>query len=259
MECMSLPHLTLALCLLGTVAPAQIHVVGVEPNETKETATDAFDLAAGDSIYLPCISSPFNYFRVRTASLPMGVYRHVLRDSWQWGGRIRIMGSDALIDDVLQGSIAELATSSDLPSVPWGEEKHVAWYGFGKAEEVYVDLAPSGGCRYGTAAILSTTPVTVLDIGALPASTPPFQGVAISARGASTTLVDTELHVFDAEFNAVPGGWNDDRWSPNDESGIEDLRLPPGTYYVAVADKGLATHLPPTAAVSELSVPSGGQ
>lgn len=234
--------------LLSPTAAGQTVFYGQEPNNSKETATEAFGMVAGDS--LATCGDLFSLFRVRTAALSPGIYRHVLVESTTVEpARVRILGCDADVDDVVQGSLAVLASSEDVPT----GANLVAWYGFGKAEELYVDLADVGGCQALTHATLQTTPVQPLDMGALPGPAGVHLGwTTVRADGRGGQL-DTEVHIFDAEFNAIPGGWSDDRLGPRGPA-VAYANLAPGTYYAAIADTGLSSHLPPTAA--EWAVPA---
>ncbi len=248
--------IALGTALASAAAPPQGQTFHEsEPNDTKATANAVFGMADGDLVVIDPNFGSYDpdVFRVRLESLPPDIYRHELRDAGgQLDARIRILGLDAGLDEVLPHSLSILSDSTDGdPS-----NANVAWYGFGKAEELYVDLASQGYTRSGppTSMVLTTEPITPHDFGSI-AGTNSGRYVRIDASGA-TGLLDTEAFLFDAEFNLLPNGWIDDAYGFNSRA-ILDARLLPGTYCLAVSEKGLASHRPPSSDNGEWSVPSG--
>lgn len=140
-----------ALLLLVTfaeVASSQTDYVGVEPNDTKATATVARGLVPGDRIVVRASSCQFlgpDFFRIAPASLPPAIYEHRLTKDPVIAlspDSMDIYGLDAVIDEVLPQSLAILSTSDSVD--PSTGTQFISWYGFGKAEEIYVELGNTG-------------------------------------------------------------------------------------------------------------------
>jgi hypothetical protein len=239
---MGLEKLFVALGSLSYVAPvgAQQLIGGVEPNQTKWEATPAFDLTAGDSIWVWAAGLWPNVFRVRTAPLPLRIYRHELRPtsaSPTIPRRLELLGNDAVTGTVYPQSLALLQSAG----VPGSGHDFLAWYGFGKAEELYVDMAAIAGLRYPTtfSARLSTGFVPEVDLGAFPTDTYHLRANAVGVAR------DLELHVFDSEYNALPWGRMDEPTSTSVTGLTMAMPVNPGVYHVAVADHAAASHVPP--------------
>lgn len=228
-----------SLCSSSTVALAQTFHFGVEPNNSKATATPALDVRAGDWLALPLSGSSVNYFRVRHAPEPLGPHRYELRPSFMLlGNTLSILGRNAATDVVDPSSNAALSLVSDTPALT----SYLAWYGFGKSEELYVDLSIWTTSRmHGLiGADFVVSPAPEHDLGAVAE-----QSLVLAARALSGAP-DLELHVFDAEWNALPYGANDDALGGSSAPRVV-FDAPPGVYHIAVADREAASHLPPDA------------
>lgn len=235
---------------------AQATFYDLEPNDTKAEAVLAVGLVPGDQIVL---GNHFGFydpdvFQVQPAALPAGIYRHTLRDDVAVEPtRFRALGLDGVLDEVLPDSLSILSDSSDGdPAAPM-----VAWYGFGKSEELYVELYTSGYVRNGDAAsiVFESEQVVPEDIGTLD----PYAGTFFLQANGTGMEADTELFVFDAEYNLVPSGWADDQAGFNSAATARPT-LTPGRYYVAVSTKGLSSHRPPSHEApsgTEFALPSG--
>lgn len=228
-----------ALLVVGPVAAQANTHFGVEPNDTKAQATLVEGIQPGEIIET---SFPFpSYFRIRAADAPQQVYRYEL---WSPGslGEMHVRGRAAQTDAVDPTSDLSLAMSGSVQSF----DGFLAWYGFGKSEEVLatLDIYALVGGRFPNPtparADFVMTAVTERDLGAV--AELPLDLVVRPLTGSQ----DLELHVFDAEFNALP-------YAALDESapGALEVRLPfeapPGLYHVAVTDHEAASHLPPSA------------
>ncbi|MEM1452056.1 MAG: hypothetical protein AAGI22_23305 [Planctomycetota bacterium] len=224
-------------------AASQQTIFDLEPNATKDLATPATELVDGDMLvafgFGGCGSGPpdVDLFRARTAPLAPGIYRHDLVDAGSSSdGELRLVGLDAIQEITIPGSYDYLQ-QEPLDGTGNG---FVSWYGFGKSEELYVDLYASYSCRSVVSAILDTNPVTPVDLGNVSSAANTTHFVNVRAEGATVPL-DLEIQVFDGEFNAIPGAGIDIAGTDPvfASNGFVD-----GTYYVAVSDHNLATHLP---------------
>ncbi len=234
----------------------QSSFLDLEPNDTKAEAVSASGLLPGDEILLDNNYSGFDpdVFRIQPASLPPGIYRHTLRDDGSVAPtRFRALGLDGVVDAVLPGSASILSDSlNGDPSAPM-----VAWYGFGKSEELYTELYATGFARSGAAArvVFETEEITPVDVGNVDV----YGGTYTVSVNGTANEADTEVFVFDAEYNLIPFGWADDQNGFNNAA-VATPTLTPGRYYVAASTKGLSSHTPPgsqSVFYNEFAVPSG--
>ena len=241
----------LALLAVLTCGPAAGSVLaqqltfGVEPNGTKGEATPALNMEDGDSIWNNYYPVGLNFFKVGTAPAPHGIYRHSLEnDDPCWA---TLYGSDSVVDHVVPNSVQELQPTQLLDYTSTGGP---TWYGFGRAEEVYVDLANHYNYRGPGGAVLRTTPVTPQDVGALPLETVPGTRVQLAADVPSNSFADTELHLFDEHLRPIPGHWIDDPYEPNARASLT-VHLAPGRYYVACSVDGVSSAVPASSTIWE--------
>ncbi len=243
-----------ALALAMPCAPAQTTYSGVEPNQNKFEATPAPDMVAGDMLEVfDCgFTASHNVFRVGTAPAPLAIYQH--RFTGIPSDDIEIQGRGAIEDLAFPQSVEILSSSKDID--PFLTLPYVAWYGFGKSEELYVDFNTIAGCRAGNpgTSVLSTTTVT-------PTVLAPFQAVTTGSRQLFIDVLgvgqerDTEFQLFDSEFNPIYAAGRDQPTSFSSTASLA-VNVADGRYYLAVSDHELATHLPPTALTPEFRVPS---
>lgn len=226
-------------------AHAQQLVYGVEPNGTKEQATPALGLVDGDQIWNEYSATGLNFFRVGTASAPEGIYRHTLENEDPcWA---TLFGSSAVVDLVLPGSTQPI---QPVQTLEFGSPHRIAWYGFGRAEEVYVELTGHYNYRGPGAALLRTTPVVPQDLGVLPLETVSGSSVYLTAYPTAGAGNDNELHLFDERLRPIPGHWRDDPYGIGGSASLI-ASLPQGRYYVACTEGGISSALPANSAVTD--------
>lgn len=224
---------------------AQQTIIGAEPNGTKAEATPALDMEDGDNIWNDWGSVGLNFFRVGTAPAPPGIYRHSLEHydpCWA-----TLYGSASTVDRVIPNSLQEL---QPVQLLDYTSDGGPTWYGFGRAEEVYVDLARHYNYRGPGGAVLRSTPVTPQDLGSLPLSTPTGTLVALSATLTGSPFEDTELHLFDELLRPIPGHWIDDPYEPDRQANM-NVHLAPGRYYAACTADGISSAVPASSSVFE--------
>ncbi|MEM9800611.1 MAG: hypothetical protein AAGA20_09810, partial [Planctomycetota bacterium] len=220
------PLLPVVLALVALPSTfAQTTFFGVQPNETKGDATPAFDMVSGDMLRKDAGCPPLfdaEIFRVRTAPLAPGIYRHRIVPVMTVNGNFpRILGRsqfDATID-VDSTVVVQEGVDDTTP------QRFVQWYGFGGAEEVYVDLDNTQLCRTSIISELETTPVNPIPVpGVLPAG-----AILTVSPTANSPTTDVDLWLYDADFDAIPEA---SRRLPF--FGLPELRVPvtAGTYYV---------------------------
>lgn len=233
------PAYLLALLALASHTSGQQVTFGIEPNEDKSTATPAVQMGSYDRLALggsQGFAAPPNVFRIETEALPLDLYRYELR--FGWISPSTVLGRTATVDHVDAQSTTALQTMVNLGS----PSPYLCWYGFGKSEEVFVDFHVAGSGRMFSAfSELLASPVIERDLGGVPEGSNVLRARAVPG---TTTPYDLELLVFDAEFNALPYGANDES-SLSMEGPALRFDVPPGLYHVAVCDHPAATHLPP--------------
>jgi len=249
---MTLYHtgLVAVVLALSGAASAAVPNPEFEPNESKANATIAASagsgMAHGDTITGTTTGSTTNtpgltsadYFRVRTAPQPAGIYRHrlTLTTTGTVGHTGQIRGltqntSGAIVpgtDLLLQAS-----TTSTTPA------RFNQWYGFGRQEELYYRVQGAATTTQPYAAELTTEPVTPLSLsgtlqsGVITITTPPINPSA-----------NTALWVYDAAFEPIPGFSSDDPAAPS-TSNIASLTrvFTPGTYYLAFSTRFLSNNI----------------
>jgi hypothetical protein len=235
--------LSAATCAAATDFPE------IEPNDTKAAATAVGPMTAGDRIVgrttgaatdAPGIASA-DYFRVRTAEMPPGVYLHrlTIATSGPAGHTGTLRGRTQSGGVINPNSDAAVQVSSTTTMPP----RYVQWYGTGREEEIFFRVAGTSATSGDYYASLQSLPVTPTPIG-------PFVTgeIIISTIGRGHDS-DTDLWVYDAALNPLPGYGNDDESIAGGGGGATRQSLlrrdyPPGTYYLALSVFNLANDQP---------------
>jgi hypothetical protein len=233
-------HLLLSglACLAYTAggATAQTTFFSIEPNDTKLQATPALGAIAGDRLYVNLFNCGWftgpDIFRLRTAPLPPGIYRHRLVPPQLTTERYpSILGRTQFHGTIDPGSTAIVQRAVDTTN----PSRFLQWYAFGQAEELYVDLDEGSGCRTFFEVALETAPVAVTPI---PVQIPEGDVMRVTPTGASSTM-DLDFWVFDGDFDALPGSGF--RRGSSGTPGT-DVIVTAGRYYLAVSQGPLVHH-----------------
>ncbi len=233
----------------------------VEPNDTKAQATPAFGLVNGDQLTGTSTSSTgagLDYWLLSTAPAPLGIYRHrllVTPNNLAWTASIRGLGQTAAAVDTAPGipwdgvvgvPNATEATVQSISSAT-NPPRFQQWYGFGKAEQLHWRINGSTATTVPYVVDYVVEPVTPVDIGSFQ---PGVITITTFGQGHST---DTDLWVYDSNFNAIVGYGNDDE-APNAISGGPGTgttlqswlarTYAPGVYYLALTNFNLANNQP---------------
>jgi len=235
----------MALAGLAITAPAMAVVFPeIEPNESKAqaTANGTFTMSAGDALtgtstgsstVTPGTASA-DTWRIKTAVAPLGIYRHrlVITTGGTAGhtGTIRGLTQSA---GVISTTDTAAQTSSSVTNPP----RFNQWYGFGKGEELYYRVTGTTSTTAPYNATLETMLITPTNIGSF------LEGqVTITTVGQGHTT-DTDMWVYDSNFNAIDDFGNDDE-GPNGSTLQSRLvrNYTPGTYYLALTNFNLANH-----------------
>lgn len=231
-------HALSFLSLVAGPAWAQASYAEVEPNDTKAQATVIPPLAAGDRITGvsdPIFSGSVDVFRVRTAGLPGGVYRHRLTIS-ATGATTgpSILGRTVSYNPASGYQYTGLDAAVQTGTAPWAS----SWYGFGQAEEIYVQVPQLSTVSIPYTLTLSTAPASITPIPGT------FAPGSITITTMSTSTADTSIHVYDTTPTAVVAaiGYANDDETLFGTSKQSYLVRPygPGTHYVAISSGGTA-------------------
>ena len=236
--------------LFSNIAAVDINVfesTEIEPNDTKFTANPIL-LADGEFIVgtstgaltTPGLTSADN-FLVQTTAAPPGIYRHRLRlTSTTVGHTATLRGLTQTARVANPGSDATLQTAptTAIAGFQTADERTVQWYAFGKAEQIYYRVTGTASTTTPYVAVLETDPITPIDTSTLFAPGP----ITIDVPGVPNTA-DTDLWVYDANFEPVPTFGNDDSGVTGATLASRVTRtLPAGTYYVAISNWQFASN-----------------
>jgi hypothetical protein len=250
-------YLFAALAGTAIASVAQAQFSEVEPNDTKLTANPVVGITPGGTITGVSTASTgtgVDYFRVQTSAAPLGLYRYDMI----------LSGNNGVLHSAsLRGSGQNGAAAGAWP-LPGGEGTHSAteatlqtgatisgttsrlnsWYGFGRAGEVYYRVNGSSTTTAGYTATLQRTQITPVQIGSYQQG---FISMNWLGQGHSS---DTDMWVYDSNFNAIRGYGNDDEsvngGSPGTGATLQSyLRREylPGIYYIAVTNFNLANSM----------------
>jgi hypothetical protein len=225
----------------------------VEPNNDPSTGTVVGCMRAGDSILglstgsltTPgsTLASTADYFRVQMCPLPAGIYRHRLTLTTL--GAVGHIGSIVGLDVVdlpppTITSVESILQSSLSTSVP---ARFCQWYGFGRGEQIDYRVI---GTASTTVNYLATLTTDALQPAVIPnVFRAGLVTITTENQGHST---DTELHVYDANLQPIPGFLNDDTPAalPGGGSGYQSTlqrTFAQGTYYLLVSRFNMCDHL----------------
>jgi hypothetical protein len=209
-----------------------------EPNDNKSSANVFSGLVTGSTINGTSTGNP-DVFRISTAAAAPGIYQHRIRlfttVPGPSGGHVgRLLGL-MQVNHTIGGDTP--GQTSGVSSLRYNQ-----WYGFGKAEQIYYQITGDSFTTAPCVATLETTPVTPVFLGQFQAGQ-----ITIDTVGRNpATNPDTEIWVYDANFNAIPGYGND--YSGAGAPWSNNARLTrtyaPGTYYLALSNYNLANNLP---------------
>lgn len=224
----------------------------LEPNDTKPLATPVAPLTVGDTItgnstgsstVTPGATSA-DYFRVTTAPQPLGIYRNrlVITTTGTAGhtGTLRGLTQTAGVPNPGTDAIGQ--TSSTTTNPP----RYNQFYSFGNGGSLYFRVTGTTSTTADYTVTHEQTPIVATNIGNFAPGQIVIQTTGLTSS-TSTSLEDTDLWVYDAAFNAIPGYGNDDEpggTGANALSSRLDRVYAPGTYYLAITDFALINEQP---------------
>jgi hypothetical protein len=231
----------LTAACIGLVGPSvfAIDVPEVEPNNTRATATPA-TLAPGDTISGTTTGTStltggasVDFFDITTtAPGTAGVYRYrlALTTTGTAGHTGIIRGRTQTAGIVSATAEASFQTSTTATGTP---ARTVQWYSNGNASRILYRASGTATTTAPYAATLVRDPITPTVIAASQAA----GTISISTVGQTgVTQTDTEIFLYDSNFNFIPNATNDEVPTPGTGAGSRLTRsLTPGTYIIAVS------------------------
>jgi hypothetical protein len=187
----------------------------------------------GSSTSTPGAASP-DYYRVRTAAAPLGIYKHrLVLTSATPGQAVTLRGLSQVDGSVIAGSDVGFQFGLSFTNPP----QVAQWYGFGRQEEVYYAVSGDSTTTADYTATYSRTGVTPLEAGSL------YAGM-ITIDRAPGDIADVDMMVYDSNFDPVRGYAND---------GQDSLTrsFAPGEYYLAISTWNTSNDQPAPADDSE--------
>jgi hypothetical protein len=239
--------------------PAMGQFTEAEANDTKAAANMFLNLvngatitgnSTGSSTTVPGAGSA-DYFRISTAAAALGIYRHrmVLTTAGTAGhtGTIRGLTVSGGVGGTNTAGTASATSDATIQtsSTTTTPARFNQWYGFGKSEELYYRVTGGTTTTSDYVATLETTAITPVNLGLFQPGQWDFTtfDLAKSPSGTTFSYTDTEVYLYDSNFNTM-GSWNNDDYFPL--SGTHPfhselhLNLAPGTYYLAISQFNLA-------------------
>ncbi len=251
MDRKNLTIVALAGLALGAAASATTFNE-VEGNDNKAGANLISGLLHGDTIVgnttgasttVPGAASA-DYFRVRTATSPLGIYvnRLVITTTGTVGHTGTIRGLNQTAGGAAGGQIGALDNTVQTANTVGGVARTSQWYTFGREADIYYRVAGTASTTADYTATYSQSAVTANVIsGNFNAG-----NITITTIGQGHTT-DTDFWVYDANFNAIAGYGNDDNSvaGGGPGTGLTSLmtrNFAAGTYYLAIANFNTANN-----------------
>ncbi len=230
-----------AMLICSSVGLAQY--VESEPNETKATATLVNGMLSGEFITGNTIgtsttvagAASADTYRIKTGPAALGIYRHdlVITTTGTAGHGCTIRGLNQSAG--VAGTTDSTVQTSSTTTVP---ARMSRWYGFGKGEEIFWRATGGAATTADYTATLTSTPIVPTNIGSYTAG-----NITITTVGQIPAATgDTDLWVYDSNFNAIPGFGNDDEFGTTSFQSRLTRNFAPGTYYLALTAFQLATN-----------------
>ncbi|MBY0310967.1 MAG: hypothetical protein K2W85_02745 [Phycisphaerales bacterium] len=176
-------------------------------------------------------------WRIRTQPAPVGIYRHVLAltTSGTSGHVLTLRGLSQTAGII--GTMDAFAQTSATGTVP---PRAIAWYGFGKQEEIFCRVQGLAATTAPYLCSLTSTPIAPTSTTALLVA----GQIEIRVAQVGAFLIDSDVWLYDADLNAIPGAGNDDEFGTPSVTSRLLRSLAPGTYTLAVGRFNLANNLP---------------
>lgn len=255
---MTISRLALIAMALGVGAAANAIIwTEIEANELKTNATLAGPLVAGDALRgnstgtstTAGAANSRDTWLLSTAIAPLGIYRHRLSITTTGTaghtGRLLSTSQTGATAGPWPGPVGTPGSSegtSQNSSASTSPARFNQWYGFGKGEKLYYRIDGTTSTTADYLVNYSVDPVTPTYIGMYQPG-----NITITTMGQGHGS-DTDLWVYDSNFNAIPGYGNDDESTFGGGGGttLQSLLVrnyTPGVYYLALSTFHLVNNM----------------
>ncbi|HPF38873.1 MAG TPA: PEP-CTERM sorting domain-containing protein [Phycisphaerae bacterium] len=229
------------MALAGRAAEAAIFNE-VEGNDNKATANLVSGMLAGDSIVGLSTSSSgagLDYYRVQTAPLVAGIYRHRLTLTTAGAA-----GHTGTIRGLTQSGGVIGTSDSTLQTSPTSPSRFNQWYGFGGGESLYYRVTGTSSTTSDYVSTLTSEAILPLDLGSIDVGSIAGGNLTITSVGQTGgTQTDTDMMVLDSNFQGIADYLNDDAFSSPSLGSTLTRPFAPGVYYLAISNYNVASSL----------------
>ncbi|MFN0200855.1 MAG: T9SS type A sorting domain-containing protein [Bacteroidia bacterium] len=208
--------------------------IEVEPNQSKMAATPVSLIANNQIITgISANVSDIDYFKLTDLVSSTTIRENTL--SLTTSGT-KIYQFELTIRGVSQNNGVITSTETTVQFSKNSSTPAVRWYSFGKNEVLYISVKCSA---------TSTEPYTLtwtqqnISLSVLP-NVLPNGSLTLSTTGVTSAHSNTDMWVYDANFNAIPLAGNDDNAMGNRAKLTQNFAA--GTYYVALSNENLANN-----------------
>ncbi len=216
-----------------------------EPNESKAAANVIESLVEGQIIRgvtrgtgTAAGDTSVDYFHLKTAQSPLGIYRHRLVTTSDIAGHTtQLRGLSQFAGTIAEGSDALAQTSSATISLARTNQ----WYGFGRAEEIYYRIqgVASTSAPYNATYSRVAIQPTVID-GSFAVGS-----ITITTQGQGHNS-DSDFWIYDANLSPIPALGIDDAPGVTGGPGTITGTFAQGEYYLALSNYNFMHNLAST-------------
>ncbi len=220
---------------VGTIH-AQTSFPEAEPNSVKAEANAVTFTTLGDSVAGnsqgtsitagSALATTADTFRITLPTATPGIYRNRLVITSTIAGHTGTIRGLSQSAGVI-GTGDNAAQTSSTATTP---ARFNQWYSFGQGETLFYRVAGTASTTADYASTWERQAVTPTNIGSFAAGT-----IEITTVGQGHTT-DTDLWVYDSNFNAIPTYGNDDEFGTTSLQSRLSRTYAPGTYFLALTN-----------------------
>ncbi len=233
-------HAGALVCAMASAAVAGTDFPEIEPNNSKAQATFVAGMTGGDTLSGSSMSATgvgLDYFRIHMAPASQGLYRYRLTITSPISGHVGTIRGLNQVEGVIGGSDFTAQSSAPGTIPPFFDQ----WYGSGSAHDLYYRVAGTFDTSQPYTVTLESQSVTPVSLGQFGV------GMLTLTTVGQGHLTDTDMWVYDENFNAIPGYGNDNAPPIPGQVGVlagSSLTryFNPGVYYLALTDTNLANN-----------------
>ncbi len=241
--------LIFAFIIINSIA-VNAQTAEVEPNNNKVQATAVTVTGTGTGASFATGTTTGNvstagatstdYFKLTFPVATAGIYENIITISSSTAGHtisIRGLSQSAFVIGTTDATV-QASNTTALGNVP---ARSVKFYSFGKGEQLYIRI--DGTVATTAAYDLNWTRTAVSPI--IGPTLPALLTDNVTWTSVGQTTIDTDIWIYDSNFNPISGFGNDDEPTPGNGLQSRLTRQYPsyGTYYVAIGRFNLSNNL----------------